>query len=264
MKLGIDAHFHPEHIENIEEVLEEVRERMVAAVASVPDPKDALRILELRKKFHDCLFVCLGFHPEIAFNYSDYEIEDYINIVKQHRKEIVGIGEIGLDYNWTVGDEKIDKTKEFFSRFIELAKELKLPVVIHTRNSPIDRTRNAVDDALDTLEQQGVKDAVMHCYSGNEKQMERALVLGYWISFATIIARSDKHKRLARLCPLDRMLLETDAPWLDPDSTAGTKELTNRPWKIERSAEIIAEIKGTTKEDVMKATTENARKAFGV
>lgn len=100
----------------------------------------------------------------------------------------------------------------------------------------------------------------MHCFSGSEQNLSYALEQNYWISYATIIARSDKHKRLAEKTPLENMLLETDSPWLDPDS----RELTNRPWKIDRSAEIIAEIKEKTKEEILKITADNAIKAFGL
>ena len=82
------------------------------------------------------------------------------------------------------------------------------------------------------------------------------------ISFATVVVKSKRHQRLAKQAPLDRMLLETDAPWLDPDTKPGSHELTNRPWKIERSAEVIAELKGATKDEILRATEENAKKFF--
>ena len=101
---------------------------------------------------------------------------------------------------------------------------------------------------------------MMHCFSGNEKNLRDCLTEGWYISYATIIARSQKHQRLAKKTPMDKMMLDTDAPWLDPDGKAG--ELTNRPWNIERSAEVIAEALGTTKEAVLEKTEENARKFF--
>lgn len=260
MKTGIDTHCHLEHIENMEEVAEEVRKRMVAAVCSVPDPKDFDKILELRKKFEDCIFVCLGFHPEIAFNYTEMERDEVIETIKANKKNIVGIGEIGLDYNWIKTSEKREQTKDIFIQFIDLAKELKKPIIIHARNMPNEPLKDAFMDCLKTLTDHNARHVVMHCFSGNEQSLEYALEQDYWISYATIIARSDKHKRLAGKTPVERMLLETDSPWLDPDS----RELTNRPWKIERSAAVIADIKNTTKEEILDTTTQNARKVFGI
>src|SRR3990172_11493495 len=98
-RTGIDAHCHIEHMENPEEVAAEVSRRMLAAVCSVPDPKNAEKILELRKKFVECIFVCLGFHPEVAFDYNARQIEEQIEFIKSKRKEIVGVGEVGLDYS---------------------------------------------------------------------------------------------------------------------------------------------------------------------
>jgi len=263
-RTGIDAHCHLEYIENMEEVAEQVRKRMLAAVCSVPNPKHVEQILELRKKFSDCIFVCIGFHPEVAFDYTAKEIESHIEFIKSRRKEIVGIGENGLDYNWVKEKDKQERTKEIFIQFIDLAKELHLPIIIHARNNPESKLQDAFSDILKILTDENAKDVVMHCFSGNEKTLEYALEQNYWISFATIIARSDKHKRLAKKTPIENMLIETDSPWLDPDSPKGSLQLTNRPWKIERSAEIIAEIKGKTKEEILHITTENAIKAFGL
>jgi TatD DNase family protein len=259
-KTGIDVHCHFEYIENMEEVAKEVRERMLAAICSVPKPKDFDKILELRQRFDDCIFVCLGFHPEVAFEYSNKQREDVLEKICDSRKNIVGIGEVGLDYSWIKEESKREKTKDIFIQFIDLAKELRLPLVIHARNSQDDKSRDAFSDCLKVLTDNNAKHVVMHCFSGNESTLQHALEQNYWISYATIICKSDKHKRLATKTPLEQMLLETDSPWLDPDS----RDLVNRPWKIERSAEVIAEIKGKTKDEILKITTENAKKAFNL
>ena len=133
-------------------------------------------------------------------------------------------------------------------------------MVIHARNMANEKGNDAFSDCLKILTDHNARHVVMHCFSGSESTLKHALEQNYWISFATIIARSDKHKRLAAKTPVENMLLETVSPWLDPDS----RELTNRPWKIERSAEIIAEIKNITKEEVLRITTENAKKAFNL
>jgi len=254
MKTGIDAHCHLEYMEDAEGVAKKVRETMAGAVCSVPDPKDYKKILELRKRFSDCISVCLGIHPESFFKYNEREIEDWVEFIKNHKKEIVGIGEIGLDYAWVKEKEKQEKTKEVFVKFINLADELRLPIVIHIRNG----TEDAFADTFKILTNQNAKDVVLHCFSGNEQQLKYSLEQGYWIFYATIICKSDKHKRLAGKTPLESMLLETDAPWLDPES----KELINRPWKIARSAEIIGKIHGKTIDEILKITEDNTKKIF--
>lgn len=270
MKTGIDSHCHLEYMENMEEVAKQVRKHMRGAVCSVPDPKDFGKILELQKKFGDCIFVCLGFHPEIAFTYSEKEREEAIEKIRENRKNVVAVGEVGLDYNWVTDNDKREETKDIFLQFIDLAQELRLPLVIHARNMANEKGNDAFSDCLKILTDHNARHVVMHCFSGSESTLKHALEQNYWISFATIIARSDKHKRLAAKTPIENMLLETDSPWLDPDvkTTHGVRqavsELTNRPWKIDRSAEIIAQIKNITKEEILKTTTENAKKAFNL
>ena len=99
---------------------------------------------------------------------------------------------------------------------------------------------------------------LMHCFSRSEAQLETCLSQGWMISYATVLVKSFRHQQLAKGTPLDQMLLETDSPWLDPDS----RELVNRPWKIERSAEIISNIKNIGKDEILRATEKNARRFF--
>lgn len=257
MKNGIDAHCHIEHMEHPEKIAEEVRKNMIAAVCSVPNPNDFEKIMQLREKFQDCMFVCLGFHPEYIEKYSAKQIDECIDFIKENKKKLVAIGEVGLDYNWIKEKEKQDKTKEVFIQFIDLSKETKLPLVIHTRNNN-EKQQDAVSDALKILTDQNAKSVMLHCFSGNENNLKYALEQDYFVSFATLICKSEKHQRLAGKTPIESMLIETDAPWLDPDS----RELVNRPWKIERSAEVIANIKETTKQEILEKTTQNAKRFF--
>ena len=147
-------------------------------------------------------------------------------------------------------------------KFIQLVKELHLPLVIHSRNGRDNKegSNDGIGDAIDMLIENNCKHVMMHCFSGSEGQLKKCLEQGWMISFATLVCKSFKHQRLASLVSLDKMLLETDSPWLDPDS----QELTNRPWKIEKSAEVIATIKNITKEEILLKTTENAKRFFGI
>ncbi len=268
----IDSHCHIEHMKDAESVLEEARKKgMRAVITSSLNVKEAETAFELQKKYKDFLYVCVGLHPSEIENFQNPKdsenskasrgafenfpgLEDYFDYIMSRKERIAAIGEVGLDYTWLKDEEKREKSRQIFIQLIELSREMQLPLVIHSRE--------AMRDTLDILKAQGAKDVMLHCFSGNEATLEMALELGYYISFATNICWTKKHPYLAGRTPLDRMLLETDAPWLDPDSTMEKKELNNRPWKIEKSAAKIAEIKGISKEEVLRITAENAVRFF--
>jgi TatD DNase family protein len=249
----IDSHCHLEHMPDI---MTEARQKMKAIISSSANPKDAERMLAMREQNKGFLFIALGFHPEYIDDYSANQLEDYIGLIRKNRDNIVAVGEVGLDYHWTK-PEKREHSVEIFKKFIALSNELRLPLVIHSRNES--GSGECINDVLELLEE-AKGTVVLHCFSGNETNLKTALQRDYFISFATNICKSEKHRRLAKLTPLESMLLETDAPWLHPTS----RELINRPWMIEESAKVIAEIKGITKEDVLAATEENAKRAFGL
>lgn len=243
----IDVHCHLEFIENPVEIIEEAKKKMKAIITSVADPKDAEKILELRERHKGFLFVSLGFHPECLIDYNRKEIEKYLEFIKERKGEICAIGEVGMDFSENCKEVDKKKMEEIFVLFIDLAKELNLPLVIHSRD--------AFNETLEILKKNDAKKVCLHCFSGSEGNLKEAIKRGYFISFATNICYTKKHPRLAEKTPLERMLLETDSPWLDPDSP---KTLTNKPWKIEKSARIISEIKKTSVEKVLEITTKNA------
>ena len=250
----IDIHCHLENMEGPEEVLKEAKAKgMEAIVSSVAEPKDAKKILNLRERHFDFLYVSLGFHPTSFKDYSEKEIFEYLKFIKENKEKIVAIGEIGLDYYQKLKENEKSSTKKIFEIFLDLAKELNLPVVIHCRE--------AFEDVFEILKEKRIEKVALHCFSGSEGDLKEALKRNYFISFATNICYTKKHPRLAQKTPLEKMLLETDAPWLDPDSP---KTLTNRPWKILNSAKIISEIKKIPLEEVLKITAKNAKAFFNL
>ena len=255
----IDSHCHLEHMANAEEVIEEAKKRMKAVVTSVPDPRDLEKTLRLREKHRNFVFVAAGFHPEHAENRTSMEIEEHMNAKRANADRIVSIGEIGTDCFWLKERSQQEKSNIIFEKFIDLALELDKPLTIHSRSG---EGGDGISEAIEILKRKGARNVMMHCFSGSEENLQECLKQGWMISFATVVVKSKRHQRLAKQAPLDRMLLETDAPWLDPDTKPGSHELTNRPWKIERSAEVIAELKGATKDEILRATEENAKKFF--
>lgn len=262
----IDAHCHLEYM-NAEEIISRAKKvGMSGIVTSIVDIRDREKIIALKKKHPDFIFACLGFHPEVMDKYSASDIDNYLEFIRQNKKFVSAVGEVGLDYNWIKRADDQLLSRNIFEKFIELSKELGLPLVIHSRNGRDNKegSNDGIADAITKLKQNDCTNAMMHCFSGNEVQLKDCIGRGWIISFATLIVKSFKHQRLAEATPLDQMVLETDAPWLDPDSPPGTTELTNRPWKIERSAEIIAGIKNMDKEEVLRTTEKNARRFFRI
>ncbi len=256
----IDAHCHLEHMDAEEVIRHAKKAGMSAIVTSIADIKDREDVIALRKKHPDFVFACLGFHPEIMGKYNAGDIDDYIEFIRLNKRYISAVGEVGVDYNWvTKADDQL-LSRNIFEKFIELSEELKLPLVIHSRNGRDNKEGNneGIHDAIEILKKHRCKEVMMHCFSGNEVQLKTCLEEGWMISYATILVKSFKHQKLAKQTPLDQMVLETDSPWLDPDS----KELTNRPWKIERSAEVLSTLINADKDEILRTTEKNARRFF--
>lgn len=262
----IDCHCHLEYMD--EAVIEEAKLRMKAVVTSVAHPKDAERMLEVAKKHKGFVYLALGLHPSEVVKFTDEQIDDYCNTIRQNKSNITAIGEVGLDRHWIKDNEEYQRSKNVFLKLINLANEIKVPLVIHTRDSKDNQTSfpegfpkkglTVMDEALELLRHATVP-VMMHCFSSKE-HINECEKRGYYMSMNTILCKSKSYSKIARYAPTDLMLLETDAPWMDPVSN----ELTNRPWKIEIAAETIAELKNITKEEILEITTENAKRLFRI
>jgi len=239
----IDTHAHldfPDFDKDRREVIERAQKKEVAVLNCSLDIKGWEKI----KGFKE-LYFSIGCTP--------YHIEDFerqYKLITDNITAIVAVGEIGLDYYWVKELDKREREKENFVRFLKLAKEHDKPVLIHSRN--------AESRALDILQKEGMEKVIMHCFSGTLAEAERAIELGYLISIPTNITKSKQKQELAKKLPLERILLETDAPYLAPESGR------NEPINIINSARMIAEIKGLDFEDVATTTTKNARELLKI
>ena len=254
----IDVHCHIDLLENPQEVVDEAKKKMMEAlIVSVADPNDLGNAMTLRNDNKGFVHICAGFHPNHVNDYEMSDIDEYIEQLRGLRFDIVGIGEVGLDYHYDNDEVTKAKQRVVFSKFIEFAIENELPLVIHIRD--------AFDDALDVLGRYKTSKVILHCFSGSEGHLKKALERGYMISFATNVCYTKKHPRLAAMTPLKNMVLETDSPWLHPDTPSIPEEQRskiNRPWNIEKSANIISEVKKITVSDILKITSENSKKFF--
>ncbi len=226
-------------------------EMFVNAGYSVESSKKAIEIA--RNYSH--IYTTCGISPNDILDNVDSinrELEEIRQIASN--ENVVAIGEIGLDYHWNT--ENKDLQKYAFIKQIEIANEFELPIVIHTRE--------AVMDTLDILKKNPVnKKGVFHCCPLNPELVKEALNLGYYISFAGPVTfkNSKNADEVINLVPLDKMLIETDSPYLAPEPRRGTR---NYPRNVEYVAEKIAITKGMTVEEIASITFENACKIFAI
>ncbi|MDI6721197.1 MAG: TatD family hydrolase [Candidatus Aenigmarchaeota archaeon] len=246
---GIDSHCHLEKMD--ESIIGEAKKHIAGIVTICADIADAKKTLSLAdNKF---VFPSFGLHPESSGKYPQKSIDDYIQFIFSNKKKIVSVGEVGIDYICHKKIEEQKRDEEIFKQFIDLSKETGLPLVIHSRGD------SAVHDVIKILSGENCKGSILHFFSGNEDDLKYALELDYWIAYNTIICKSKRYAKLIEKTPLDKILLETDAPWCTPFS-----EGTNVPWNIHESAKKIGEILSLTKEEVLVQTEENTKKAYGL
>lgn len=248
----IDCHCHLKYPgEEIESrILDEAKKEMTAIVAC-GYPRDWQKTLEICRKNEGFIFLSLGLHPIDIEKMTDDEIEKYFDIIKNHGKEIVAIGEIGLDYHWYKDEKLNERFREVFIRCLELSKELKLPAVLHLRK--------AEEEGFKIITEQGIENADFHCYSGNITLAKQIIENGYYISLATNINNSKNSETIAKKFPLEKLLTETDSPFLSP-----VKDKPNVPQNVKLVIEKIAELRKMSFEEVDKITTENAKRFFNI
>lgn len=271
------AHYNDEKFsEDREEILKQVYEsgvtKLLCAGYSLESSKKALDIANK----YNYVYASVGISPnDINFQEEtdksqnekevyDSKTPDFNEILEQqlkqikilaNNKKVVGIGEIGLDYYWNKENKK--EQKQAFIKQIEIANELNLPIIIHTRD--------AVYDTLDILKNEitPVKKGVFHCCPLNLDLIREGIKLGFYISFAGPITfkNSKNADEAIKLVPLDRILIETDSPYLAPEPKRGTR---NDSRNVKYIAEKISKVKEMPLEEIAKITYENAEKIFEI
>lgn len=231
-----------------ENMLGSLRESGICGVINCgADIESSVFSVELANKY-DYICAACGIHPEEA----DKIPENYIEILKNLAKneKCVAIGEIGLDYYWRQDNK--EKQKELFENQILLSKELDLPIIVHDRE--------AHGDTLEILKKHKPK-GVLHCFSGSPETAEEILKLGMYIGLGGALTFKNARKavEVAEMLPSDRLLLETDCPYMAPVPFRGKR---NYSGYIPYIAEKVAEIKGIDPQTVLDITSENAKKLF--
>lgn len=237
--------------EDREQLLESMREHGVGFIMNAGSDMDSCRrILELIERYPD-LYGAMGVHPSETGELTE---EDILWLARQcEHDKIKAIGEIGLDYYWDTPEREIQK--RWFIRQLELARQTELPVIIHSRD--------AAKDTLDILKAEHDEETggVIHCFSYGIEMAREYLSMGFYIGIGGVITykNAKKLKEAAAYIPLDRILLETDSPYLAPVPNRGKR---NSSLNLPYIAAAIAEIKGISCEEVMQTTCDNAKTLF--
>ena len=248
------AHYDDEAFdEDRDSLIASLKDNGITGVVNVgADLKGSRASVELADKY-DFIYAAIGAHPDNAKEIEDAGIATLKELTKN--KKVVAIGEIGLDYYWN--KDNAEEQKEAFSRQINLARELSLPIIIHSRD--------AAKDTMDVLKEKdaGSVGGVMHCFSYSTEIAREVVDMGLYIGVGGVVTfKNGKKLREALLeVPLDKIILETDCPYLAPEPHRGSRNSSlNLPYVVKA----IADIKGVSVEEVMKTTYNNACRMYRI
>jgi TatD DNase family protein len=263
----IDTHAHldfPEFDQDREEVISRAFDNGVKAIINVGvDLERSRKSIEIAEA-HENIFATIGFHPHEAGEKNRIPNEGEFQVLADMAKneKVKAIGEIGLDYFYYKNSEQVKLQKELFFRQMEIVKESKLPVVIHCRDAWEDLYKTISDNKYSGVNFQ------LHCYSGEKKDTEKFLKMeNVRFSFSGNITypkpaeRANKLAEAVQMVPLDKIMLDSDAPFLAPQEFRGKR---NEPAYVRHIAEKIAEIKQISGEEVERITDENAGEFFEI
>ena len=251
----IDTHAHldDEKFQNdLNGVIQRAESSGVSPIITVSSaPGSIEKTIMLTNKFPN-VYGAVGLHPHDAKHFKPEIEEEILNGIKE--KKIVAIGEIGLDYYYDHSPREIQR--EVFRKQARIAKESKLPIIVHDRDS----TNDILEVLKDGL---GGGGGVIHCFTGDKLTAKKYLDLGMHISFTGIVTfpKAEELREVSKIVPLDRLLLETDCPYLAPVPMRGKR---NEPSFVKYTAECLAKIREMSFEELARVTSENAKGLFGL
>lgn len=254
MLFDTHTHLNADQFEGEEDaIIRRAKEAGVSKMLVVGfDAKTIERAMQLAETY-DFLYAAVGWHPVDAKDMTDDDL-NWLEELASHPK-VVAIGETGLDYYWDKSSK--DVQKEAFKQQIQLAKKVKLPLVIHNRE--------ATDDVIEILKREGADEVggVMHCFSGTLEQAQRCIDLNFYISFAGPVTFKNAKplQEVAREVPLERILIETDCPYLAPHPFRGKR---NEPAYVKYVAQQLAHLKNKDIEEIATITYNNAKRLFRI
>ena len=267
----VDSHCHidgPEYDADREEVISRARDAGVGTMLNVgtgePHSGAFERAVELAET-HTDIYAAIGVHPHDAKLFDEPSEKRLVDLAKQSQR-VIAWGEIGLDYHYDHSPR--DVQREVFRRQLRLARSLNLPVVIHSRAADDDTIAILRDESGTGVSpmnhaQDARATGVLHCFGGSLEMATAALELGFFISFAGNLTfkKAEDLRSIARQLPLDRLLVETDCPYLTPVPFRGKR---NEPARVVETARCLAELHGKDFEEIGRLTSENFGRLFGV
>jgi TatD DNase family protein len=251
----VDSHCHldfPDFADELDAVVERARAAGIGRIVTISTRvKRHDQVLAIAERFAD-VFCSVGTHPHHAQEELDLTVNDLVARTRHPR--VVAIGEAGLDYHYHYSP--VAAQEQGFRRHIAAAREAGLPLVIHSRDADADMAR-----ILEEETGKGAFAAVLHCFTGGRDLAERAIALGLSISFTGILTfkKSDELREIAARLPADRILVETDAPYLAPGKFRGKR---NEPSYIVETADVLASARGVDRDQIERQTTDNFFRLF--
>jgi len=252
----VDTHVHlnaRQFSDDRDEVIQRAFDAGVSRMVVVGFDEETIRLAMEIVEEHDDIYAAVGWHPVDAIDYKEAHLERLEELSK-HPK-VVAIGEMGLDYHWDTSPKNVQE--QVFRKQIRLAKKVKMPIIIHNRE--------ATTDVIRILQEEKVEEigGIMHCYSGTMEEVQPCLDMNFHISLGGPVTfkNAKEAKEVAKIIPLDKLLVETDAPFLAPHPYRGKR---NEPSYVTLVAKEIAQLRGMEYEEVANITTKNALNFFGI
>lgn len=251
----IDSHAHLDDErfdEDRKAIIASLKENQIDLVMNIGADMESSRASVSLAREYDNIYAVVGVHPHDAEGVSETYLDELRELSKEEK--VMAIGEIGLDFYYDNSPRDIQR-KVFLDQ-LELARELDLPVVIHTRDAA-----GETFEILKEAQAKGTK-GLMHCYSGSPEMALEYVKLGFYISLGGPVTFKNARvpKEVAKLVPLDKLLIETDCPYLTPEPFRGKR---NEPKRVAQTAQAIAEIREITVKELAEATSRNAKEIFG-
>jgi TatD DNase family protein len=266
----IDSHCHIDGAQfdgDRDQVVERAIDAGVAAMLNVgtgdPHSDDFRKAVAVAEKY-DNVYASVGVHPHDAKLYDDAAENHLVNLIRSSEK-VIAWGEIGLDYYYDHSPR--DLQREIFRRQIEKAKELELPIIVHSRDADDDTLEILYSTLSEKTESEKLKGkngpGIMHCFGGTPEMAEKLMALGFLISFAGNVTfkKAENLRQAARVVPLYRLLVETDCPFLTPEPLRGKR---NEPAFVVNTARFLADFYGITFDTLAEQTTKNFLTFFGL
>ncbi len=232
----------------MKEVIKNSKEKNVLIILTCGTNSQTNQMAIALSEMYSEIKACLGIYPTDALKMSKDDFALELKFMRKNKDKFIAIGEVGLDLKEN-SERTIEKQKDNLKKFVELAKDLNKPIIIHSRKAEL--------QAIEILEEIGYNKILMHCFSGKKKLVQRIIDNGWYLSIPTNVKFSKQFQEIIEITPIEQLFCETDSPFLHPD-----KDYPNEPANVIESYKKIAEIKDMKLKEIEKKIEENYHKVF--